>query len=531
MEKNKRQSEITRLIEIVQEQFFRILRSNPTEWKLSKKEVIRFEETRQNLRNAIRECGYGNSKAKIFIQEYIKDFLQKYGEVNERNIDKILPFHQPKNLTEREKFLILLKILEQTEGKNAFSVLIQKYQWNRQKYEGEDPIYEVDRQDLEQAFYAEYRKIEYEQQLAILVQIVYERYLGCGVVDSLLDMKLDGLSAGVSGKIRSVWVFFQGNTIHFSCLCFDKEQELIRVCRLLYRCGSQGQLSQAKGYMTSMRKDGARVVVMRPPFAESWAFFVRKFDMAQELKLNDILKFDREQLLFYLLKWIIKGCQVIGITGEQGSGKTTLLMALIKLIPSSYTIRVQELNFELQLRKRYPSRNILSLRETETISGQEALDLLKKTDGTVTILGEVATHEVAGWLIQVAQTASRFTMFTHHAKTTKDLIDGMRNSLLQKGGFQNEQAAMNQVISSIRFDIHMEKNGTGERFIKRVTEIVPTENGFELKDLIVLKNGYYQLKNLFSKSVQQDILHYLTPIEKQNFLQEMDYLKKHILNL
>lgn len=512
-------------MELVRTQFFKILRSDPTEWNLSKKERLHFEETRQNLRNTIRECGYGDPSSKLFIQEYMKDFLQKYGKIDEQTIYHVIPFRKPQQLTEQEKFLILLNIYSQKEGKNALASLIQTYKWDRSKYEGEECVYEVDHHDLEQAFYAEYQKIEYEQQLEILVQLVYENYLGCGIVDRLLDMELDGVSAGVSNNINSIWIFFRGNTIHFPCLCFEKEEELIRVCRILYRYGSRGQLTQSKGYMTSIRKDGSRVVVMRPPFAESWAFFVRKFDIANQLQLRDILKQDQENLLFYLLKWIVKGCQVVGITGEQGSGKTTLLMALIDFIPIAYTIRVQELNFELQLRKRYPNRNILSLRETETISGQESLDILKKTDGTVTILGEVATHEVAGWLIQVAQTASRFTMFTHHAKTTKDFIDGMRNSLLQKVGFQNEQVAVNQVVSSIRFDIHMKKTATGERLIERITEIVPTDNGFELQEIVVLKNGRYELQNSFSESVKREILYHLTPMERQNFLREFDFWK------
>ena len=262
---------------------------------------------------------------------------------------------------------------------------------------------------------------------------------------------------------------------------------------------------------------------MRPPFSETWVFFVRKFDMAKQLELEGILKWDTNRDIYRMLKWIVKGCQVMGVTGNQGSGKTTLLMALIQFIPFAYTIRVQELTFELQLRERYPDRNILSLRETESISGQEALDLLKKTDGMVTILGEVATHEVASWLIQVAQTASLFTMFTHHAKTTKTLVEGLRNALLKEGGFQNETIALEQVVSSIRFDVHMEKTREGERYIERITEIIPNyqQEGVLSRDLIVWEKGSYVIKNQMSKETKYAILRHLTAKEKQQFLEEM----------
>ena len=219
-----------------------------------------------------------------------------------------------------------------------------------------------------------------------------------------------------------------------------------------------------------------------------------------------------------------------GITGDQGCGKTTLLMALIGLIPHSYTIRTQELTFELQLRERYPERNIVSLRETEQIHGQEALDILKKTDGVVTILGEVATNEVASWLIQVSQTASLFTMFTHHAKTTKDLIEGLRNALLQAGGFRNEEIALKQVMTSVRFDIHMAKTRSGERFVERVTEIVPIEEGVETRDLVVWENGRYYKKHSMTKETQKQILKYLTVQERKQFLIDMEqFLEKESL--
>ncbi len=58
-------------------------------------------------------------------------------------------------------------------------------------------------------------------------------------------------------------------------------------------------------------------------------------------------------------------------------------MTMIKFIKGMYTLRIQEMAFELNLRKLYPERNILSFRETGTLKGQEGLDLQKKTDGTV----------------------------------------------------------------------------------------------------------------------------------------------------
>ena len=153
-----------------------------------------------------------------------------------------------------------------------------------------------------------------------------------------------------------------------------------------------------------------------------------------------------------------------------------MLMAMIENIYETMNLRITETAFELHLRKIYPTRNILSMRETETIPGQACLDVQKKTDGSVNIIGEVATDPVASWMIQSAQVASKFTLFTHHAKTFPDLVTALRNSMLRAGVFNDERTAAEQVVQVLNFDIHLVKDFRGRRYIERITECIPVED-------------------------------------------------------
>ena len=78
-------------------------------------------------------------------------------------------------------------------------------------------------------------------------------------------------------------------------------------------------------------------------------------------------------------------------------------------------------------------------------------------------------------MIQSAQVASKFTLFTHHAKTFPDLVTALRNSMLRAGVFKNEKTAEEQVVQVLNFDIHVVKDFRGRRYIERVTECVPVE--------------------------------------------------------
>ena len=79
-------------------------------------------------------------------------------------------------------------------------------------------------------------------------------------------------------------------------------------------------------------------------------------------------------------------------------------------------------------------------------------------------------------MIQAAQVASKFTLFTHHAKTFPNLITALRNSMLRAGTFKDEKTAEEQVVQVLNFNIHLLKDFRGRRYIERITECIPVED-------------------------------------------------------
>ena len=470
---------------------------------LSEEELKRRKNKKYELKKALKGCTYGDVNDKKYVKELIYDLLaQEYG-VDETNISKAIPFDIPSLLTARDKFDILIYVYKKEFGYEALTEMIKKYDLAELKYiEGETkPSYVITEQEIEDIYEAENVTLTFSDKLAIVVQRIYQHYKGYSSIDEVRDMNIDGVSGGVSGlpesflsqvaqtdgdylnqvaehkvprACDSIWIFFQGKSIRLAFLSFETEAELKRVCQNIYKYNNPGQLSDTNGYKINEMKDGSRVVVVRPSFSETWAFFVRKFDV-KRATLEQLVRDPGKEDAIELLKFLVKGARITSITGEQGSGKTTLLMGMIENIYETMNIRVQETAFELHLRKIYPTRNILSFRETDTISGQEGLDVQKKTDGSVNIIGEVATDPVASWMIQAAQVASKFTLFTHHAKTFPNLVTALRNSMLRTGVFTDEKTAEEQVVQVLNFDIHQVKDFRGKRYIERITECIPVE--------------------------------------------------------
>ena len=551
IEKDDKTYTLEKMRDYVKKRLDEITKINLYDIGLSEEELKRRKNKKYALKKALKGCTYGDVNDKRYVKELISDLLSKEYGVDETNISKAIPFDVPSLLTAQDKFDIIIYMYKKEFGYEALTELIKRYNLATLKYlQGESkPSYVITEDEISDIYEKEKLVLSFKDKLEIVVQRIYQHYKGYSSIDEIRDMNIDGVSGGVSGlpesfisqvaqtgttdyieqvsehkvprACDSIWIFFQGKSIRLAFLSFGTEAELKRVCQNIYKYNNPGQLSDTNGYKINEMKDGSRVVVVRPSMSETWAFFVRKFDVKRATVEQWTGDMAGKEKAIELLKYLVKGARITSITGEQGCGKTTLLMGLIENIYETMNLRITEMAFELHLRKVYPTRNILSMRETDTISGQECLDVQKKTDGSVNIIGEVATDPVASWMIQSAQVASKFTLFTHHAKTFPDLVTALRNSMLRAGVFKNEKTAEEQVVQVLNFDIHLQKDFRGRRYIERVTECIPVKDSktydFEYKkehDMDSKVTKFFEnATTYFSKVTEQNLYTYQNVLE------------------
>ena len=551
IEKDDKTYTLEKMRDYVKKRLEEITKINLYDIGLSEEELKRRKNKKYALKKALKGCTYGDVNDKRYVKELISDLLSKEYGVDETNISKAIPFDVPSLLTAQDKFDIIIYMYKKEFGYEALTELIKRYNLATLKYlQGESkPSYVITEDEISDIYEKEKLVLSFKDKLEIVVQRIYQHYKGYSSIDEIRDMNIDGVSGGVSGlpesfisqvaqtgttdyieqvsehkvprACDSIWIFFQGKSIRLAFLSFGTEAELKRVCQNIYKYNNPGQLSDTNGYKVNEMKDGSRVVVVRPSMSETWAFFVRKFDVKRATVEQWTGDMAGKEKAIELLKYLVKGARITSITGEQGCGKTTLLMGLIENIYETMNLRITEMAFELHLRKVYPTRNILSMRETDTISGQECLDVQKKTDGSVNIIGEVATDPVASWMIQSAQVASKFTLFTHHAKTFPDLVTALRNSMLRAGVFKNEKTAEEQVVQVLNFDIHLQKDFRGRRYIERVTECIPVKDSktydFEYKkehDMDSKVTKFFEnATTYFSKVTEQNLYTYQNVLE------------------
>lgn len=373
---------------------------------------------------------------------------------------------------------------------------------------------------------------------------------------------------------RSVWLFFEGKQIHLRFLTFTSQEEIMRVIKLMIRYNRPGPLTEKRGYLVNTMANKSRIAAAIPPMAEYPVCFVRKFtltnntvytwifrpytklvksaesewdgyirdhysDMDVEIidRLINEPKTDLDDLkvkmlskgrnlpgyvkggniVINFLRFLMEGQQTAIITGRQGSGKTTFLQTLIRFVDPRLTIRVIEMAFELYLREMYPERNIVSFQETATVTAMEAQDFTKKSDGAVGIVGEIAQDAVAERWLQYTRIASIFTLATHHANRTEDLVTGLRDHIVSAGHIPSPEAVERQVLEGLKFDIHVDVTADGYRYVERITEVVPHIVKPEIVNIdpknveythAVAERNYYATKLIESTFQVRDIIRY-----------------------
>lgn len=540
---------------------------------MSAKDDMEFEalnRRKMKIEAALTDCIDGNEAAKSIVKEIIISILREMFPTPEE-LHKVFPF-DGFVLDPFWEWEILLERLSQTYKRDTISYLVHKYKWDTVRYDIEDgtvPSYAIDANDLHQAYEAEmFAQLSFREELSVAATLLYVKWKGMGVVDTLRTQNINGFNIGTSGSIldsnmteaaqdwrapRSVWMYFEGKYIHLRFLTFDDEAEMRRVVQLICRYNSPGPLTEKRGYIVNTMIDKSRVLALRPSVCEYWACFVRKFNVSSNTleylldpKMYDEVLGERSvfkniQLPLKLIKLLMRGQVTTAFTGRQGSGKTTMMTATISQVDARFNIRVLEMAPEMYLREIYPQRNILSVQETSFVTAAELQDALKKSDAALSIVGEVATDIIAARMLQMGQVASIFTIFSHHANRTSDLVDAITNSVVAAShGSATPATAMPQVIDVIKMDVHLDYGVDGVRYVERITEIIgldkqpyperqpdePLEN-YKVR----LQKEYYTRQTDRMMYTTNQIMH--IDLEKQTYIADnpiSERLTKHIIS-
>lgn len=448
------------------------------------------------IRTANKQATFGMDGAKALIKDIAANAIED--TLLDTEIDNILGMGPGQMPSVTVMFEAIMQNYKLRYGKSAMAQWINNYKLAEARLHGGVKRYYISIDDVYNTYQEEHIEFSHKEKVRLLATLVYQLYRGFGVIDTIREMNIDGLNIGTSGSIlsnlegntvqsdplkpeeeatRGCWLYFKGRYIHLRFINFGSEDEIKRIVNLLVRYNSSGSLTAKRGYMVNTMYDKSRLLAFRPPVAEYWAAFIRKFTLSS-ITLDSLIIKDNVtngEFARDTIKFIMWGLATSLITGRQGSGKTTMMSAAIEYIDPAYNIRVLEMAPELYLRELYKDRNILSAQETQHVSASEIQNAFKKSDSAMSICGEIATSALACRWLEFARVASIMNLATHHANTTHDLVIALANNLVDEM-HTTIDAAIQQVVDLLKFDVHLDYTKEGFRYIERISEVVPANS-------------------------------------------------------
>lgn len=456
---------------------------------------VEYEASRKNkdrVAEALKQCVYGEENAKRTVISTMRDIIAKHLPDIE-HCNKIIDFSNLEILTPEQKFEILVYELRKTHKKDVIKYLNSVYQFTEPRFifEGVAPRREVDYLLIDKMFEEQvlYKELNYEQALDVLSILVYQNSKGFGKIETLRELNIDGLELGTTGAIRyrmlgdnpnyvierSCSIQIEAQWIHLSFIDFGSVDEIKRLVINISNVEGSEALTVKKPLKVVDSYNGSRITCIRPDVGATWGLFMRSFSagIVRVPQWLDKPEIDNWKLVDKLLYYLAQSDQNVAFTGQQNTGKTTLMKGYIDYF-KYVNIRVLEMAFELNLNEIYPDRNVFCTKPTEWATSTEVQDVLKKTDGYLSMTGEIAEDIVAANAMKFGLVASASTIFSHHGNDFRGLIDGLTGSLLSCGMYKDYSIAQQLVLDVVKHNVHLNFHGKN-RVIEYIEEIVKGE--------------------------------------------------------
>jgi len=188
--------------------------------------------------------------------------------------------------------------------------------------------------------------------------------------------------------------------------------------------------------------------------------------------------------LLNFLKLLIKSRCNILISGETGTGKTELIKFLYKFTSDTERAITIEDTLELHLKTLYPSKNIISLKESKNVSTKQLVKSCLRQNPDWILVSESRGEEVKEMLSTIATGHSIITtLHSENAKLIPTRIQFMTRESISLN-------AIHQLIDiGIHLDIEKDELGHQKRYISEVVEFGVNKNNQPIVNHLYHRNG------------------------------------------
>jgi pilus assembly protein CpaF len=512
-----RDRNLSALEQRIKDDIFRSTSSGILGSGLTLEATIELIKIRSSQRESLRNAGSGNIGARKSAKRMVRAALEAELKRQHCDIDRYIEFNlsngmEPRTMhevlmytmcteyqnklhgntpsVEAVGFMTLTELDRKMRNQNdAFANMVHKYNIRNQ----------IDEIKLTEIYEKEKIVLSDDEKMDIATQIIFSDLFGLRIIDSLnyqmvgleelqlgtngvatklynVDEEVNGISNAIKTAKDSVSVMFEGRLIWLSYLGFNTEVEYMNCIDTTIANTGAGDLTEATPNILTQTVDNRRIQATISPKSDAPICMIRKFDNIPETNIYKLYSVrtdnprDTELVIGGLIQ-IAHSFHTTAIIGPMGAGKTTGLRVIGMQTPNNYAIgSVEYYSFELNMRKYCPDRNVVAFKIYGSSDEDETLAMTKKTTRPIWMIGEVTQPKMANMAVEMSKTS--FLLFTAHYTDAESLLRAFVTAKTTVGGY-NPSAALEEVVHALHFNVEI-MNKDGNRYINRITEIVPT---------------------------------------------------------
>lgn len=435
-----------------------------------------FQVNREEAQGELREfvfmkdrASLGNRQAREYVINQYTKALDQGIKLSDQELQEIIPWEDWEKCNDRILFEILLDTYDMGELIDRYSLEV-KFDHGRLR-----EIFQMEGTKLRRIYQQRLKR------LRILATVIYAWEDGQDVIDTLQHHNINEI--GVLAK-DYIYIVYRGKKLWLSFLSFPSDEVLINIQKKLTR-NSKVQYDEQNPTVVASKENASRITV---------AGFVAtpgKGDLFLNERIFNLKKITLEEMrdqygtinqtIYQLILFNQRGRGSYLVSGsDMGVGKSTFLAATIEKVPDYWGIGLLDTQDELQLRKKYPWKNINTLIENPKRTIGEQFQIMLKMARDVLYVGEITKPEEIAQLIHSCLRLNAGVGGTIHLASPFEAVASCRNLLMSTEMYDNSDKAEEDIARGIDLIFHLGKGKDGKIVVEQVVELCYQERHLDL---------------------------------------------------
>jgi Flp pilus assembly CpaF family ATPase len=405
------------------------------------------------------KAALGEQDARKYLINKYSILLRQIYDLNDETIEEYINFKKLQDNNVQILFEMLLELYDISE-------LIEKY---------ELPI-QISEKDIRRIIENQKENINAHFSLAnklkLLALIIYSREYGQDIIDSLQHHNINEI--GVIDK-DYVYIVYKGVKIHLDFLCF-KDNSIIENIQKKTTQNSTINYDRQNPTVVTAKNNSSRITVAGydiTPTEEDLYYNERIFNL-KKITLEDMRDsyMTINDVIYRFLVMNQNGRGSHFVTGsDMGVGKSTFLLAMMEKVPDKWGIGILDTQNELQAKRKYPWKNILTLLVNTKRTIAQCFEFMLKTARDVLYVGEITMPSEVAELINASLRLNSGVGATLHSLSPFEVVTNVRNLMMRTEMYNDASLAEADIARGLDLIIHLSKLNNGRIIVESIIEV------------------------------------------------------------